>query len=450
MSMPITPRLEPEALLVEPDVASGAPKATRYSYFVAAALCVVYTFNFLDRQFLSVLAEPVRRDLHLSDTQLGVLTGLMFALFYTVCGIPVAALADRTNRVRVMAVACGMWSLFTAACGLATGFGSLAVARIGVGIGEAGGSAPSYSIVADYFPPERRGLGLAIYSLGVPLGTMVGAFSGGWIAAHYGWRTAFFSLGIAGLILTPLIPFVVREPVRGGMDRRRVPGLAAIDTPPSMFGAIGFFVRRPPLVLTALATGFTTLVLYGMANWIPAFLMRERGMQLTDLATHFSVVAGLSTGIGTWLGGVLVDRLGRRHAAAYALVPGLGTLLSLPFLFPATNATDWHAALAWLIVPLVLLNMYLAPALAVIQNGVPPRYRATSGALLLFTLNLIGLGCGPLFVGMVSDALKPTFGNDSLRHALQWLAPFFVVASLCQFAAAHALHRAARVSRLSE
>ena len=428
---------------MDPPVSTGgAPQATRYSYVVASALCVVYTFNFLDRQFLSVLAEPVRRELQLSDTQLGMLTGLMFALFYTVCGIPVAALADRTNRVRVMAVACGLWSLFTAACGLAMGFGTLALARIGVGIGEAGGSAPSYSIIADYFPPEQRGRGLAIYSLGVPLGTMVGAFSGGWIAAHYGWRTAFLSLGVAGLVLAPLIPLVVREPLRGRMDPTGSPD-AVDETPPSLAGAIRLFVRSPTLVLTALSAGLTALVLYGMANWIPSFLMRERGMQLSQLATWFSVVAGLSMGIGTWLGGLIVDRLGTRYPASYALVPGIAILLATPFLFGVTDATDWRVALAYLIAPMVLLNMYLAPALAVMQNGVPPRYRATTGALLLFTLNLVGLGCGPLFVGMVSDALKPAFGNDSLRHALQWLAPFFVLASLCQFAAARALHRAA-------
>src|ERR1700742_1006152 len=177
----------------------------RYRYVVAISLCAVYTFNFLDRQFLAILAEPVKHTLLLSDTQLGMLTGLMFALFYTVFGIPVAALADRYNRVRIVAIACGLWSAFTGACGFATGFASLAIARMGVGVGEAGGAAPSYSIISDYFPPQERGVGLAIFSLGVPFGTMLGAASGGWIAAHYGWRTAFFVLGGAGVVLAPLI-----------------------------------------------------------------------------------------------------------------------------------------------------------------------------------------------------------------------------------------------------
>jgi predicted MFS family arabinose efflux permease len=425
---------------LEQIAAPAARRADGYSYFVAGFLGLVYTFNFLDRQFLTVLAEPVRKELHLSDTQLGMLTGLMFALFYTICGIPVAALADRTNRVRVMAAACGLWSLFTALCGLATGFVTLATARIGVGVGEAGGSAPSYSIIADYFPPEQRGTGLAIYSLGVPLGTIVGAWSGGWIAAHYGWRAAFMTLGLAGVILAPLIPLVVREPVRGRMDApvRTVEA----DPAPSIRDAIGYFLGRPALVLTALSAGLTAFVLYGLVNWVPSFLIRARGMDLAQLASAYSLVAGISIGVGTWLGGVLVDRLGTRNPAAYAWIPGLAILSSTPFLFGFTNAADWRVALAFLAVPMVLLNMYLAPALAVMQNGAPPRYRATMGALLLFTLNLIGLGGGPLFVGMVSDAVRSWAGDDSLRIALQCLAPFFLLAVLCQLATARALRRA--------
>lgn len=411
-------------------------KPDRYSYVVAAFLCLVYTFNFLDRQFLTVLAEPVRRDLHLSDTQLGMLTGLMFALFYTICGIPIAALADRTNRVRVMAVACGLWSLFTALCGFAGGFASLALARIGVGVGEAGGSAPSYAIIADYFPPEKRGTGLAIYSLGVPLGTILGAASGGWIAAHYGWRTAFLVLGGAGVLLAPLIPLVVREPVRGAMDP-----VVTAPAAPSLGAAIRYFLGDPVLMLTALSAGLTAFVLYGLVNWVPAFLIRERGMALGQLASAYSLVAGLSIGIGTWAGGALVDRLGARNPATYALLPGLAILLSAPFLFGFTAAADWRVALAFLAVPMVLLNMYLAPALALMQNGAPPHYRATMGALLLFTLNLIGLGGGPLFVGMISDA------THDLGHALQWLTPFFLLAALCQFANARAIARRARNHR---
>ena len=241
------------------DPSASAPRAdaTRYGYLVAGMLAVVYTFNFLDRQFLSVLQEPVKHELHLSDTQLGALTGLMFALFYTFCGIPIAALADRWNRVRIVTLASGAWSLFTALCGFASGFAMLAASRIGVGVGEAGGSPPSYSILSDYFPPQKRGTALAIYSLGVPLGSMFGTMAGGLIAHAFGWRAAFWTLGAVGLVLTPLIPVFVKEPVRGAFDARPDPAIDAHEPAPGMFSSIGLFVRSPALMLTALSAGLT-------------------------------------------------------------------------------------------------------------------------------------------------------------------------------------------------
>jgi predicted MFS family arabinose efflux permease len=420
--------------------AQTAAAASPYRYLVATILCVVYTFNFLDRQFLSILAQPVKVELHLSDTQLGMLTGLMFALFYTVCGIPVAALADRYNRVRIVAIASGLWSLFSAACGLATGFVSLAIARMGVGVGEAGGSAPSYSIISDYFPPQERGVGLAIYSLGVPIGTMVGAASGGWIAAHYGWRAAFLTLGGVGLLLAPVLPLIVREPPRGGLDLSSSSNVASPESSPSVLKAIAIFVKSPTLMLTAISAGLTALVIYGLVSWMPAFLMREKGMALSQIATHYSLVAGIAIGLGTAIGGYLVDRFASRRPALYALIPGIAILAGTPFLFGLTNAQGWPATLLFMAGPYVLLNVYLAPALTVVQNGVAPQHRSAAGALFLFVLNLIGLGCGPLFVGAISDSLAPTLGVHSLKVALQWLAPFFVLAFLCQLAAAWRLH----------
>jgi len=427
------------------DSAAGAAPAgfsagKRYRYFVAAVLCVVYTFNFLDRQFLAILAQPVKLALHLSDTQLGLLTGLMFGLFYTCFGIPVAALADRFNRVWIVTIASGLWSLFSAACGLATGFTTLAIARLGVGIGEAGGSAPSYSIISDYFPPNERGVGLAIYSLGVPIGIMVGAASGGWIAAHYGWRAAFLSLGAISLALSPLIPILVREPKRGRLDA----DAAAHAATPSMFKAIGFFVRSPTLMLTAVSAGLTAMVIYGLLSWMPAFLMRDKGMTLTDIAFRYSFVAGGASALGTTLGGWLVDRLAPRRPALYALIPGLATLVGAPFLVALAHAPSWPQALALMFVPYALLAVYLAPGLAVIQNGVPVAHRAAAGALYLFMLNLIGMGCGPLFVGALSDHLAPSLGVHALRVALEWLTPVFILAFLCQMAAAWRLSADAR------
>jgi MFS family permease len=414
----------------------GAPTG-RYGYVVVATLAVAYTCNFLDRQFLSVLAEPVKRDLHLSDTQLGLLTGLMFALFYTAFGIPVAALADRTNRVRIIAAACALWSLFTAACGFAGSFAALAAARIGVGVGEAGGSPPSYSILSDYFPPERRGRALALYALGVPFGTLFGAASGGWIAAHFGWRAAFKTLGAFGLLLAPLVLLVVREPQRGRLD----PPGATEGPRASVLSAILVFIRKPALGLTALSAGLTAFIGYALLNWTPAYLMREKGMTLTEIALWYSTVSGLTTAVGTWLSGWLVDRLGAARPAAYALVPGICTLLALPFLPAMTAAHGWQPALAFVVGPSVLLIAYLPAALAVIQNGVAPGQRAVAGSILLFVLNLIGLGGGPLFVGMMSDHFKPQFGPHALTYALLCLSPVYVLAFLCQLAAAWFLER---------
>jgi MFS family permease len=426
--------------LAKDEVGARSPQDAppgRYAYLVVGTLAVAYTCNFLDRQFLSVLAEPVKRDLHLTDTQLGLLTGLMFALFYTAFGIPVAALADRTHRVRIIAVACTLWSLFTAACGFAGSFATLAAARIGVGVGEAGGSPPSYSIISDYFPPHRRGRALALYSLGVPFGSLFGAASGGWIAAHFGWRVAFKTLGAFGLLLAPLLLLVVREPRRGRLD----PPGAMTGPRASVASAILVFVRKPALGFTALSAGLTAFIGYALLNWTPAFLMREKGMTLIQIAVWYSTVSGLTTAAGTWLAGWLVDRLGAVRPAAYALTPGICVLLALPFLPAMTAAHGWQTALAFVVGPSILIVAYLPAALAVIQNGVEPSQRAVAGSILLFVLNLIGLGGGPLFVGAISDHLKPQFGEHTLGHALLWLSPFYVLAFLCQLAAAWFLER---------
>jgi predicted MFS family arabinose efflux permease len=436
-SQPV-PRAACDSTLPLEPASVAAPSADdgRYRYFVAISLGVVYTFNFLDRQFLSILAEPVKHALLLSDTQLGMLTGLMFALFYTVFGIPVAALADRYNRVRIVAIACGLWSAFTGACGFATGFASLAIARMGVGVGEAGGAAPSYSIISDYFPPQERGVGLAIFSLGVPIGTMLGAASGGWIAAHYGWRTAFVVLGVAGLVLAPVIPLIVREPQRGRLDPPRG------DQPPaSVITTIEVFVRSPTLVLTACSAGLTAVLIYGLLSWMPAYLIREQGMSLSQIASSYSVVAGVTIGIGTLAGGYMVDAVAPRRPFLYALLPGSAVLLGLPFLFGLAQAQTWSVALLFMAGPYVLLNCYLAPALTVIQNGVAANQRAAAGAIFLFVLNIIGLGCGPLLIGMASDHFAPVYGTHSLRMALLCLAPVFVLVFLVQLAAAWSLRK---------
>jgi predicted MFS family arabinose efflux permease len=419
------------------DLGEGVAKR---GYWVAGCLGGVYALNFMDRQLVSILAQPIKTELGLSDTQIGLLSGLVFALFYSLLALPVARLADRYNRVRIISLCCGVWSLFTLACGLAAGFFSLAFARLGVALGEAGGSPSSYSIIADYFPPGERATAMAIYSLGVPVGVVGGALAGGWLAASFGWRTAFVAIGIAGLIIAPLIMLVIREPERGRLDQR-----VATPSARSSFGAIlRQMTGSPVLLLSGLGAGLGSFTGYALLAWVPTFLMRNAGMTLGQIALYYGLTSGVALGIGTWLGGFVTDRMGRRSVAAYGVIPAMAALLALPFLLMAIAAGSWPVALA-LIAPALLLGIiYLPPAIAVVQNQLPADARATGSAILLLWFNLIGLGGGPLYVGMVSDALAPEHGVRSLVYALGWLAPFYLLSALCQLGAARAMRRAAQ------
>ena len=419
-------------------------RASTYSYFIVCVLAVVYTFNFLDRQLMSILQESIRADLHLTDTELGMVTGLAFALVYTTFGIPLAWLADRTHRVRIVAAACAVWSLFSAACGLAVSFPTLALARLGVGLGEAGGSPPSYSVIADYFPPQRRGVGLAIYSLGVPLGTMFGSAAGAWIDKAYGWRTAFFAVGAPGVLLALFVLILVREPPRGRFDAKAAGADNHAASLP-LLETIGLFFTNRTLMLTALSSGLSAFCGYAMLNWSPSFLIRIRHMERGEIALYYSLLVGITGVIGTFGSGWLVDRLARLNRRAYALVPMAAFVISLPFFLLFVWAPSWPLAMCFLAAPALLNNMYLAPALTVIQNAVPPAQRGTSSAILLFILNLIGLGGGPVFVGRMSDLFKPAYGTQSLQMALYALAPFYVLTILAHFAASRSIRRDARL-----
>jgi predicted MFS family arabinose efflux permease len=273
----------------------------------------------------------------------------------------------------------------------------------------------------------------------VPFGSMLGAASGGWIAAHYGWRAAFYFAGSSGIVLVPLLLLTVREPKRGQFDAiapEPANSLAHHAAGLGMFKTIGLFVRTPKLLATALSSGLTAFVGYGLLNWIPSFLIREKGMTLEQIALYYSLTLGITMAIGTWASGFIVDKLGAKRPVAYALVPGAAILISLPFFIGVLLAPSWPIALVLLVFPSVLNIAYLAPALAVVQNAVRSERRGTAGAFLLFVLNLVGLGGGPLYVGYMSDRFKAAGVAHTLTHALMWLAPFFVLAFLCQCAAA--------------
>jgi MFS family permease len=418
-----------------------------YRYFVVGMLAVVYTFNFLDRQILSILAEPIRKDLNLSDTELGMLTGLTFAVFYTFCGIPIAWLADRSNRVRIITFCCAVWSLFSAACGLAQNFTQLAIARVGVAIGEAGGSPPSYSLISDYFPPKERGKALALYSLGVPIGSMIGAGAGGWLAAEFGWRVAFFVVGLPGLVLSLIAFLTIKEPQRGRLDPI-ADGAATHEPSPPIAEAIAAFFTNRTLLLTAIAAGMTAFVGYGMLNWNAAYLIRVKGMSLTEIALYFSLILGITGAIGTFMSGWLADRLSRIDRRWYAWIPAIAFAVEIPFFVGFLLAPTWQIAILFVAVPFLMNNVYLAPAIAVVQNAVPPSRRTISGAILLFVLNIIGLGGGPLFVGMISDAAKPAYGENSLMIGLAALIPVIVLTIGAHLLSAMSIGRDKRLSAL--
>jgi len=388
-------------------------------------LTAVGTMNFVDRQILSVLAEPIRQELSLSDTQLGLLTGLSFALFYAIMGVPAAMLADRHHRVRLVAAACLMWSFFTGACGSAQSFVQLALARFGVGVGEAGGTAPSLAILADYYPARHRPAVIGLFTANGPLGVFIGASLGGWAAGQFGWRGAFVLVAAIGVVAALLLVLLVREPPRGGLD----PAPARAALPAKLGPTVRLFLSRPTLRWLLFASGVSAFVSYGMLNWIPAFLMRVQGMPLSEMARWFGPAAGLCFGIGIAGGGALVNWASRRSIKAYAWVPGVSMLLTAPTLALAVMAPDWQTSLALMTLPMICCTIYVAPALALVQNLSPAAARATVTALLLLAFNLVGLGGGPLAIGMVSDALAAQGATDPLRMALLWLTPVAVLAA---------------------
>ena len=396
-----------------------------------ALLTLIYLFNFMDRQIMGVLAEPIKLELGLSDSQLGLLTGFMFALFYTTFGVPVAWLADRTGRVRVIVIACAAWSVFSALCGLATNFLTLAAARVGVAVGEAGGVPPSSSLIADLFPPEKRARALALYGLGVPLGIGFGTATGGWIAAEFGWRVAFFAVSAPGLLLAVLLPRFVKEPVRAG----------PVAAPASLGTSVALFVRSPALVAVSLTAALGAFTCYGLMAWIAAYLMRVLGMSMSEIGSWLSITLALGLGAGIWSSGVLTDRFAAHGARVYALMPALALLLGAPTLYAATLIDDWALALPLFGLTLALSSFYFAPALAAVAHLAPPAQRSTATALMLLCLNFIGLGCGPLAIGMVSDWAMPAYGTGSLRLAFQLLCPVFVLAAFANLVSARVLGR---------
>lgn len=399
-------------------------------------LFLVGTINFVDRQLLSILVEPVRAELDFTDTQFGLLTGLAFALFYAAMGVPVAMLADRWNRIKLIGIACVVYSGFTMACGMVSNFWQLALMRFGVGAGEAGGTAPSLSVLADYYPPAERPFAIGLLTLNGPFGVFVGAAFGAWAAANIGWRGAFMVIGAIGIAFVPVMLWLVREPARGQMDREKM-----ADEAIPFSQSLAMFIRRRSLRLLLIGSALAAFVSYGMLNWIPAFLMRTQKMPLEAMATYYAPAAGITFGIGILGGGWLVSQRAKISPRAYGSIPALASLLLIPTFIMALMADSWQISLALLLIPMAACTVYVPPALALVQNLTPPRSRATAAALLLLVFNIVGLGLGPVFTGVLSDMLKPSLGDDSLRWALMGLVPVAAAAGLAQFSMTRHLER---------
>lgn len=380
---------------------------------------LAYTANFIDRQILSILLESIKHDLGVSDQMLGLLAGFAFALFYAVMGIPIALWADRGNRRDLISVALALWSLMTAMCGMAQNFWQLAAARVGVGIGEAGCTPPAFSLLSDYYAPGERATAFAIYSLGIPIGLMFGLFVGGWINEAFGWRMAFFVVGLPGVLLAVVVKLTVAEPQRGHIEK-----VSTQARKPNLGETVRFLFKQPVFLHCAAAGSLSGFIAYSAMGWYPSFLIRTHGMGTAEIGLSLGLVMGGAGVIGLLLGGYLSDKLGARDTRWYLWSVAVGSLIAVPFSALSFLVANSYTAMFLFSVPLMIANAWFGPTIAQIQGIVELRMRAVAVAVLLFITNLVGLGLGPWLIGAVSDVLRPHYGDDSLRWSL-FMVGFF-------------------------
>jgi predicted MFS family arabinose efflux permease len=411
-------------------VSTAAPRQ-RSAALVLTLLLLAYILTFLDRQILGILAQPIQADLHLSNAEFGAIGGTAFALLYAALGIPLAYLADRTSRSAVVAGSLAVWSGFTALCGAAVGYWSLFLARLGVGVGEAGGVAPSYALIADYFPPERRARALAIFSLGIPLGLGGGSFIGARLADWFGWRAAFVIMGLAGVALAPILRSVVRDLPKNEPASKQTP----------LGTVFPILARKPAFWLLAFASSASSLCGYGLALWTPKVMMLSFGLDLVSTGNFLASLLLIGGCAGVFAGGWLADRLGAADRGWYAKLPAIAWIISVP-----TWGFGLFAPNLWIAWPLLLIGnavniLWLGPVITAVQHLVPRPMRSTASASFLLINNLVGLGVGPWLMGRLSDALKATYGADALRNAAVACLAFYLVAAVLMFLSVKSLRR---------
>lgn len=381
--------------------------------YVLALLVLVYTFNFIDRQILAILLPAIKAEFGVNDTILGFLAGSAFALFYATLGVPIALLADRWNRRNLIALALATWSGMTALSGAAANIVQLALARVGVGVGEAGCSPPAHSMISDLYGPEERSTAMGIFTLGISGGIMIAYLAGGWVAENIGWREAFFIVGLPGLVLAVLVRFTISEPVRGQAD-----GKPDSSARPGIPAVTRFLLGRKSFLHLATGSGVAAFGGYAVISFFPTFLYRSHAMNLSEIGVYLGLILGIAGGLGFAGGGYVADRLGRRGKRYSLWGVAAAMMLGWLFHFPMYLVGNPYWALALFVIPAIFSNFYLATTFAQIQGLVGLRMRAVASALLLFILNAIGLGLGPLATGMLSDLLAATFGSESMRYSL--------------------------------
>lgn len=417
--------------------------STGYRTLVLTILVIVYAFNFLDRQIIGILAVPIKSEFNLSDKQMGLLLGPSFALLYAFLGVPIAWLADRKNRTWIMTIALTLWSGMTALCGVAGTFTQLFLARIGVGIGEAGGVAPAYSLLSDYTPVQQRGRALAVYSFGIPIGSAIGIVFGGVISTILDWRWAFIIVGLLGVAIAPIFRLIVREPQRGYYD----PPTAQVE-PAGIIEVSQTIFKKPSFWFISFGAAASSMMGYGLFGWMASYLVRSFGNDLPGFfswlpnwmlpetptpllyASYFYGTIILLSGIlGMWFGGSLSDKFGAKNKRAYLLVPTVAFAIIIPFYMLGFMSSNLLVVFLTLLIPTGLGLVWLGPVLAAIQGIAPPNMRASAAALFLLINNLIGIALGPFLIGVISDALNAKYGDESLRYSILTGTIFYVIAA---------------------
>jgi MFS family permease len=432
----------PAATSAQPAEATATPFSRGYTRYAMWLLLGIYVVNFLDRQVVNILAEPIKNDLGLADWQLGLMSGLAFAVFYTFLGIPIARLAERKNRAVIIGTATAVWSGFTALCATAGNFWQLIAYRIGVGVGEAGCSPPAHSLIADYAPKDKRASALAFYAMGTTIGSLLGLVMGGLIADAYGWRAAFLVAGVPGLIFAALAVFTLKEPRRLMAEQARQMAAAS-----ATFGqTMAYLSKRRTFWFIAFAAAIKAFIGYGHAPFTASFFLRNHPTEIATLADRFGVgsvgflglalglISGTAGAIGSWVGGWIADRYGKRDLRAYMVTPAIASLLTIPVYIVAVSIDQAAVALFILAINAFLGTLWYGPVYGTGQSVVPPHMRATAAAILLFIINLIGLGLGPLAVGGLSDWFNKGMGlgpAEGVRWALIVASTFGLVAFAC-------------------